>query len=81
MDFELKNIVHTLGDFEDFPLQISEPKSESKPDDKTAVLSNILRKQRIGYFGTSPFGMCTVISSLTALPFREEGKVYELLDS
>ena len=79
-DIELKNIVHTIGEFEPFPLNLSETNTKKIFFDRVAVLHSILQNERIGYFGSSPYGMFSLVTTLTDLPFRESEKVYEYLD-
>jgi hypothetical protein len=81
-DFEVKNLMHYLGTFEEFPPVLSTFASEGKTPalyDKVEVLSNLLKRQKYGYFGSSPFGLFTMVSCVEALPFALEDQIYNLV--
>ena len=78
-DFEVKNILLQIGELGEFPensVNLFSAKADAnKLFNKVDILTDLFNRQKIGYFGSSQYGIFSLVLCLTGFPFseREEG--------
>lgn len=72
-DFEVKNILAQIGELGKFP-EIFREENHAKIDaqrlfKKVDTVNDLLLRQKIGYFGSSQFGIFSLVICFSGLPF------------
>lgn len=83
IDFEVKNVLHYIGTFGKLHNIYGITKDNAntaKIYDKVEVIHDLMARQKVGYYGSSPYGMFTLLASFEDLPFKNEESVYKLLE-
>lgn len=75
-DFEIKNILLQIGELGKFPQSMEDlfvASNDSKRlFNKVEALNQLLKRQKIGYFGSSQFGIFSMMICLSGFPFSEK---------
>lgn len=80
VDFEVKNVIHCIGPFGKLP-ELQKSKDEAiNLEQKITITRDLYNRQKMLFFGSSPYGLFTLISSLEQLPFVKKGSIQELIN-